>query len=707
MLAAIAALGLLCAGSPQTTVAEARLFRDGEQSVLQFREDTYRLTGDHIAWSPNGRRLLVYGKSGGPITLVHLASRTVREIASNGRRPQWARDSAKIAYEVPGGGLTVFDASLLSEPPRTVAKTFDSGSAAWGPDSDRLAYSAQGDLWLADVHGTAPRRILRNRSAAAMSWSPDGRWLAFAEPPLKGMAAPVWRVRPSGTGLTKLSSLALQGLSWSPNSKWLLAEQSAGWVVLGPSGTKPIPLDAKLPPIWVGSQKLLLMDATGWTTTTPDAAAKPERLGETIPYADLLDRAPTPYLEVTADLGKSPVSASAPRPARNEMVLQGYVESADPIEGHYIVHVNTVVEPSGRELTLADGSAQKVRLLDRPARRNGQLLPLPRSMDLRPDAELTLLVQGARLDAKRELPILGGWIEGDETAAVPPRRGGPRLQGRPVDYDGVSHEKVVVPMVFPVVGRCDWSDWFLAPRGGGTRRHHGQDLMAAKMTPLVAAFDGTVYVGRSSGVGGHNTLTIEGDNGWSVNYYHVNNDTPGTDDGRGTENFAFAPGLSSGQRVFAGQFVAFVGDSGNAESTAPHCHFELWDQVTHAVVNAAPSLRGATKLAQPLAQRLPAEVDVRPGEVRYDGIVREVDAVRGVVRTQLLSRTVRGKATAVLRSESLYVKVGKNTDCHLLGNENLPLAVDELRPGLYAVLVGPAGKPGAAISARRAAFGTQ
>ncbi len=132
-------------------------------------------------------------------------------------------------------------------------------------------------------------------------------------------------------------------------------------------------------------------------------------------------------------------------------------------------------------------------------------------------------------------------------------------------------------MVFPVAGGVtSFTDTFLVCRSGCARKHMGQDLMGARMTPLVAAFDGVISsLRRETTAGGGNYLVITGDNGWSAMYLHVNNDTPGTDDGKGTAGFAFPAGIEVGTRVLAGQLVAWRGDSGNAESTGPHLHFEV------------------------------------------------------------------------------------------------------------------------------------
>jgi hypothetical protein len=151
---------------------------------------------------------------------------------------------------------------------------------------------------------------------------------------------------------------------------------------------------------------------------------------------------------------------------------------------------------------------------------------------------------------------------------------------------------------FPVAGAVHYTDDFGACRDGCARRHEGNDIMGAKLMHELAAVDGRVTFVRAdaSGTSG-NMLEIEDADGWTYVYIHINNDTPGTDDGANPAAYRFAPGIKLGARVKAGQFIAYMGDSGNAESAGAHLHFEL-HRPDGTAISPYTSLR--------LAQGLPA-----------------------------------------------------------------------------------------------------
>lgn len=119
-----------------------------------------------------------------------------------------------------------------------------------------------------------------------------------------------------------------------------------------------------------------------------------------------------------------------------------------------------------------------------------------------------------------------------------------------------------------------FSDTFGADRDGGARRHRGIDIMGEKYAPVVVVADGTVVRTGTGTRAGHYVVVLH-DGGWESRYIHLNNDTPGTDDGLVPLEEALAPGITVGSSVVAGQLLGWVGDSGNAEGTPPHTHFEI------------------------------------------------------------------------------------------------------------------------------------
>ncbi len=157
------------------------------------------------------------------------------------------------------------------------------------------------------------------------------------------------------------------------------------------------------------------------------------------------------------------------------------------------------------------------------------------------------------------------------------------------EADGVELRTIM----FPVAGPADYSDTFGACRDGCTRLHEGVDIFAPKLTPLIAAADGRIVSERRNATKkAGNKLVIEDADGWRYVYVHLNNDTPGTDDNANPQSWIAAGDLRAGDMVRSGQVIGYLGDSGNAEETPPHLHFEIIPP-GRSSVNPTPSVTAA------------------------------------------------------------------------------------------------------------------
>lgn len=143
-------------------------------------------------------------------------------------------------------------------------------------------------------------------------------------------------------------------------------------------------------------------------------------------------------------------------------------------------------------------------------------------------------------------------------------------------------------IIFPVVGEVTYTDDFGDPRGDHT--HEGNDLIsvgAIKGLPVLAAGDGVVsWIGDECCY-----LAIDHGDGWETWYIHLDNDTPGTDDGLG-----WGIAVEEGQTVTQGQVIGYLGDSGNAETVSPHLHFEI--RQGGVAIDPYPYLLAAPLLAE-------------------------------------------------------------------------------------------------------------
>ena len=110
----------------------------------------------------------------------------------------------------------------------------------------------------------------------------------------------------------------------------------------------------------------------------------------------------------------------------------------------------------------------------------------------------------------------------------------------------------------PSTAQADVADDFGAARAD-TGKHQGNDVFAPFGAPVLAVADGTVHRVGTLPISG-NRLWLHTEAGDAFFYAHLS---------------AFSPDAQNGRKVKAGTVLGFTGNTGDAEPTPPHVHFEI------------------------------------------------------------------------------------------------------------------------------------
>jgi Tol biopolymer transport system component len=145
-----------------------------------------------VSWSPDGSKL-VYSEGGNIyVTRANGSGKTLLVRGNGGTGayyPVWSPDGAKIAYwsgasSGNDGGAPDAEIYVISATGGTPTRLTHNGvsdiEASWSPDSQRLAYFHDGQLWVMGADGSHQHRVrIGSGDAWAPAWSPDGSKIAF------------------------------------------------------------------------------------------------------------------------------------------------------------------------------------------------------------------------------------------------------------------------------------------------------------------------------------------------------------------------------------------------------------------------------------------------------------------------------------------------------------------------------------------------
>ena len=287
-------------------------------------------------------------------------------------------------------------------------------------------------------------------------------------------------------------------------------------------------------------------------------------------------------LQRQVDTGRT--EAAALRVVAKQRAVRAYVGRNTLLEGGFIVDRGDPLDEIRREKLLArtkareDASAERLRVVTNDLERQQSELETRKADQEKVVAEVAAeqaSLQAQLGEAQQALDQLEEQLRREleaakarEIAVAAARAASTRAgngDGKGKDYSSVY---VATGIVCPVRGIVSFIDSWGFPRHQGP--HMGVDLMAATGTPDVAVVGGDVTF-KSGGISGLGA-SLHGDDGNLYYYFHLS---------------AFE---GEARHVAQGDVIGYVGNTGDAQYTASHTHFEVHPG-GDAAVNPYPSVR--------------------------------------------------------------------------------------------------------------------
>jgi len=183
------------------------------------------------AWAPDGNRIAFF--NGGPgvsgVYVINADGTGLRRVTNGNqdRSPTWSPDGSRIAFTRQDGTfIRLFVVNADGTGLTRVTGDVHVQDPEWSPDGGRFTFSDGGRVYVVNADGSGLTLLTAGETAAARAptWSPDGTLIAFAS------LGVIKVVAPDGSGRRDLipGLREVWEVSWSPDGRQIAFVQDAG-----------------------------------------------------------------------------------------------------------------------------------------------------------------------------------------------------------------------------------------------------------------------------------------------------------------------------------------------------------------------------------------------------------------------------------------------------------------------------------------------